>query len=155
MPKNTKVPAKPRRASDVKLGVLASSAGYRLRRAELRAFAELVDALAPMDLRPGQFSVLAVVAANAGLRQSDVAGELGIKRANFVPVIDDLELRGLVTRTSSTVDRRANCLHLTPAGERLLARAAKRHAALEQRLAGRLGIERYAQLLALLAEMAE
>ena len=45
-------------------------------------------AFAPFDIRPAQFSVLTVIERNPGLTQSQVAEALGIKRTNFVGMLD-------------------------------------------------------------------
>lgn len=134
----------------IALGGLDGLVGYGLRRAQLAVFADFVDALAELDLRPGPFSVLVVVDANPGLSQAAVCDALGIQRTNFVPLAAELERRGLIARTPSSTDRRQNALHLTAGGRRLLARAWTAVHAHEQRIAGRLGVQGRRQLLALL-----
>jgi len=117
-----------------KHGPLTEYVGYALRRAQLKVFADVIAALADLDLRPAQFSVLAVIDANPGLLQSRACAKLGIQKANFVPLLDGLQRRGLLRRVAR--DGRANGLHLTDAGRRLLARArtvVDRH---ERRVAG-------------------
>ena len=65
-----------------------------LRRAQLIVFQDFFAAFAPFDIRPAQFSVLTVIERNPGLTQSQVAAALGIKRTNFVGMLDELEKRG-------------------------------------------------------------
>ena len=48
-----------------------------------------------MKLRPTEFAVLSLIATNPGQKQTEVAEQLGIKRANFVALMDCLETRGL------------------------------------------------------------
>jgi DNA-binding MarR family transcriptional regulator len=139
----------------VSLGGLDELVGYGLRRAQLAVFADFVEALADLDLRPGPFSVLVVVDANPGLSQAAVGDALGIQRANFVPLAADLERRGLLARAPSATDRRQNALRLTPDGRRLLRRAWAAVNAHEQRVAGRLGPDGRRELLALLGVVAE
>lgn len=110
-------------ADPVDLGELGTLVGYRLRRAQLAVFADFVHALSRLELRPGTFSVLAVIDGNPGLSQAAICDALGIQRANFVAIAGELEARGLVARKPSAVDRRQNALHLTPQGRRLLRRA--------------------------------
>jgi DNA-binding MarR family transcriptional regulator len=141
-------------APAVSLGGLDELVGYGLRRAQLAVFADFVEALADLDLRPGPFSVLVVVDANPGLSQAAVGDALGIQRANFVPLAADLERRGLLARAPSVTDRRQNALRLTPEGRRLLRRAWAAVNAHEQRVAGRLGHDGRQQLLALLGAVA-
>src|SRR5262245_37150249 len=76
-------------------GPLGEMIGYALRRAQLAVFDEAIRVFAELDLRPAQYSVLALVGHRPGLKQSDVAAALGIQRANFVTLFDGLEQRGL------------------------------------------------------------
>jgi DNA-binding MarR family transcriptional regulator len=138
----------------VSLGGLDELVGYGLRRAQLAVFADFVEALADLDLRPGPFSVLVVVDANPGLSQAAVGDALGIQRANFVPLAAELERRGLLARAPSVTDRRQNALRLTPDGRRLLRRAWAAVNAHEQRVAGRLDRDGRQRLLALLGAVA-
>ena len=113
-------------------GPLSEYVGYALRRAQLKVFGEFIDALAELDLRPAHFSVLTVVDANPGVLQSSACAALGIQKANFVPLLDSLQRRGLLRRVAR--DGRANGLHLTDEGKRVLARARRLHDRLERRL---------------------
>src|SRR3546814_10891263 len=72
------------------------------------------------DLRPAQFSVLAIIRANPGLKQSRVSEALGTNRANFVALLNDLESRELARRAPAPGDRRSNALLLTAKGEAFL-----------------------------------
>lgn len=88
-------------------------------RAELR-FREL---LAPLGLIPQSYAVLHRIDAAGGVTQQAVADLTGVRRAVMVTVIDDLEGRGLVERHRHPRDRRANALHLTAEGRKVLRRA--------------------------------
>ncbi len=136
------------------LGPLPSLTGYALRRAQLAVFADFHAHFAPLDLRPGQFSVLLVLRQNPGARPSRVADALGIKRANFAPLLTGLLERGLVERSTEAADRRAQALHLTPAGYALLEQADAAQAKHEARMMRRIGADEYATLLAILARLA-
>jgi len=113
--------------------------GYRLRRAQVSVFQQFLAAFQHLDLRPAEYSVLALIAANPGRKQSEIAEALGIKRANFVTLINRLEQRGLTERRASAGDRRANALHLTTAGRDLFADAQAEQDAFEARCVARLG----------------
>jgi len=134
---------------------LPQAIGYALRRAQLAVFQDFIRSLAPVDIRPAQFAVLTVIAANPGLRQSQVSDALGIKRANFVAMLDELERRGLAQRTRVPADRRAYALHLTAAGKSLVTQMNQLHCEHEQRLAEPLGANGKRQLLALLSQLCE
>jgi DNA-binding MarR family transcriptional regulator len=73
-------------------------------------------AFEPYGLRTGSFSTMALIAANPGCSQSDIARETGVDKSVVVALVDLLEARGLAERTRSTRDRRRNALTLTAAG---------------------------------------
>jgi DNA-binding MarR family transcriptional regulator len=118
---------------------LASIIGYKLRRAQLMVFQDFIDSFARMPLRPAEFSVLALIARTPGLKQSDIAAKLGIKRANFVALMDGLERRGLAERRKAEGDKRSHSVHLTDAGHGFVAQMVAVWEGHEQRLVDRLG----------------
>lgn len=125
--------------------------GYFLRRAQVSIFQQFKTHYADLQLRPVEFSILTLILNNPGRKQTEISHALGIKRANFVPIIDNLEGRGLVERRPSVEDRRANALYLTPAGTKFINLVHKRHDALENDFTERLGgIANRQQLLHLL-----
>lgn len=118
---------------------MATIIGYKLRRAQLVVFQDFIATFSRLKLRPAEFSVLALIADRPGQKQSDVAGQLGIKRANFVALMDSLERRGLAERRKGGPDRRSHSLHLTAEGERFVGQMAdiwRRH---EDRMIEKLG----------------
>src|SRR5579863_1069267 len=129
--------------------------GYMLRRAQLAVFGDFIACQRGAVTRPGQFSILAVIDGNPGLSQSRVCAALGIKRANLVAVIDELETLGLVRRDASAKDRRTNHLHLTPAGQRALRSALDGQDEHEARIARLLGAAGRRSLLKQLAKLCE
>ena len=94
LPRNGGRTARERR-EPIKLGVLNDHLGYFIRRLQIWVFQDFMRALARVDIRPAQYSVLVVVDANPGLSQSDIAEFLGIERARLVHLLDRLEKRGL------------------------------------------------------------
>jgi DNA-binding MarR family transcriptional regulator len=108
------------RREPIKLGVLNDHLGYFVRRLQIWVFQDFMRALARVDIRPAQYSVLVVVEANPGLSQSDIAEFLGIERARLVHLLDRLEKRGLTERRASPRDRRSHALYLTREGQRAL-----------------------------------
>jgi len=100
---------------------IADKIGYQLRNAQLAVFAGFNEQFAALDLRPAQFSLLAVLDAYPGIVQARAGELLGFQKANFTPFVDALERRKLVVRVR--LDGRTNGLLLTPAGRALLRRA--------------------------------
>ena len=139
----------------VDVGPLAAKVGYALRRAQLAVFDEIITAFAEVGLRPAQYAVLVLLDHTPGSKQSDVAGALGIQRANFVALFDGLERRGLARRCPTPNDRRSYALYLTEAGKEALTRAARIEAVHEAQLDARLGPGGREQLLRLLRQVAQ
>jgi len=138
------------RMSSLDIGVLNEHLGYFIRRLQVWVFQDFIRTLAPVDIRPAQYSVLVMIAGNPGLSQSDLAAALGIERARLVRLLDRLEKRGLTRRLASRTDRRSHALHLTGDGQRILKRARLLAAAHEIRLIERLGAEQRKSLLDIL-----
>lgn len=137
----------------VDLGPLGEFVGYRLRRAQLSVFAGFEVALRGIGLSPGQLSVLVAIARNPGLTQSEVCAALGIQRANFTPLLHELEAKGLAIREVLPADRRSNALRLTPVGHEVLGRALMLHERLEKRIKSCLGETGHARLIDLLRKL--
>ncbi len=144
----------PRERAAIDYGPLDRRLGYLLRRAQIAVFRDFFAAFADIDIRPGQYSILTVIEANPGLRQGAVGEALGIKRANFVAMVDELETRGLLRRDPSPGDRRSYALNLTAKGARLVAELhirAERH---EQKIIDAVGADTYRALAAPLRAIA-
>jgi DNA-binding MarR family transcriptional regulator len=135
---------------DIDLDVLTGHLGYALRRAQVWVFQDFIRTLSVIDIRPAQYSVLAVIGANPGLSQAELADRLAIERARLVHMLDHLQSRGLTERLPSPTDRRTHALQLTREGHKILKRAKALAARHEARLAEKLGPGARAQMLDLL-----
>jgi DNA-binding MarR family transcriptional regulator len=80
-----------------------------------------------------------MIATSPGLKQTEIAEALGIKRANFVALMDGLEERGLADRRKGDVDKRSHSLHLTPEGQRFVKKMVATWTEHENRMIERLG----------------
>jgi DNA-binding MarR family transcriptional regulator len=135
---------------------MSSIIGYALRRAQLAVFQDFIDSFSRLKLRPAEFSVLTLIARTPGQKQSEIAEQLGIKRANFVALMDGLERRGLAERRKVEGDKRSHSLHLTTEGVRFVDRMSRVWTEHEQRLVDQLGGEDQRDtLLALLRKLFE
>lgn len=119
-------------APEVDTSYLETLLGYNARRAALTIIALFLRRMAPYDLRPVDFSVLTVVAHNPGVTSRQICAALDILPPNLVGMIKALHKRGLIERQPHPTDRRAQGLHLTPAGLRLHIQAQKTATDLEQ-----------------------
>jgi DNA-binding MarR family transcriptional regulator len=139
-----------RSAADVDMGQLSDSLGFLLRLGQLRAFEDFFSDHGPQGLKPGEFSVLWVIARNPGIRQSVLGQRLMIKRAHMTKLIRAMEDQKLVSRRIPDADRRAVELTLTAAGTSAVAKAAEAFFAYEKTTGGPLSRAEVAQLIALL-----
>ncbi|WP_313523193.1 MarR family winged helix-turn-helix transcriptional regulator [Shinella sp.] len=96
---------------------ISQSVAHQLRRAHGQFIQRFLHYFSVVNLRPTEYSVLAMIADNPGWKQSEIAAVLGIQRANFVSLMNDLEERCLTERRNVPNDRRSYALHLTPSGE--------------------------------------
>ena len=136
-------------------GAVSGIIGYRLRRAQVSVFQQFMARFAEFGLTPAEYSVLALVRANPGSKQTQIGEALGIKRANFVTLFNALERRGLTERRQPAGDRRSNALFLTEAGEAFIAKANTVQARFEAEMVEQLGGQQARdQLVALLDRLA-
>ncbi|WP_159809597.1 MarR family winged helix-turn-helix transcriptional regulator [Cellulomonas citrea] len=109
----------PEGALTVSQEVALADAIARLRRAMRRA-ARADDP--GNDLSVAQLELLSCVQENPGSRPSQVARLLHLAPNSVTTLVNGLQARGLLTRTSGGGDRRAVSLTLTEEGERAVAR---------------------------------
>jgi DNA-binding MarR family transcriptional regulator len=124
---------------ELKLGAFATYLGPQLRRVNIAVMTELTQLLSRINLTPGQYTILVVIAANKGAKQIDIVSTMGIQKANLAPAIALLERRGLVRRALSEIDGRVHYLAITDRGKALLARATRATETIEARMLEALG----------------
>ncbi len=105
----------------------------RAARAVARRFDE---ALRPLDLTNGQFSLLMSLNNPVPPSMTTVATVLAMDRTTLTAALKPLERRGLVRVTADPADRRSRVMTLTPAGKERLAAAVpvwkRMHTAIER-----------------------
>jgi len=138
------------RATESDKDLLESLVGYNLRRAAARQRERFRHTFAPYGIRPVQLTALAIIVQNDRLGQSALGDMLGMKRANVVTLLDELQERGLIKRKPSLSDRRAYEVHLTPKGRRFTQELLAVHERLEADLARSFGQEELRRLVELL-----
>lgn len=69
-----------------------------------------------------------------GIRQKELAASVGIEGPSLVRLLDTLILKGLVTRTEDSSDRRAKLLYLTEKGRMVVAHIHETMLSLEHEL---------------------
>jgi DNA-binding MarR family transcriptional regulator len=138
---------------DICLDFLPKLPEYILRRAYLAINYADVCAFSQINLRPMQASAIVIIHRNPGLTQTQVGKALRIHRSNFVPILNALEHKGLVKRTPSVNDQRAQSLFLTPKGMEAMAEIQKLSEEHMRMFLEKFGEEKWAGLVDLLNKL--
>jgi DNA-binding MarR family transcriptional regulator len=101
-------------------GPLLGYLGYQIRQAQAAIFRDLTAATADLDLTPGEFGLLAMIDANPGISQIDLAAIHKLDKSTLSLAVTRLAKRGLIRRARSPDDDRANRLFLRKMGVGLL-----------------------------------
>lgn len=124
---------------------LATLPGYALRRAANATMAELAERLAPIGMRISDASVLLLLGARSDITSSEIGKVLDIQRANMVPLLNRLEVAGLIHRVPK--DRKSLGIRLTGSGLDRLAGIRAISEAFEADLIGRVPVRHRAHLV--------
>jgi DNA-binding MarR family transcriptional regulator len=132
---------------------LSDSPAFLIRLAQLRAFDEFHRNFAGLGVTPAGFSVLALIAANPGVRPGTIAEELHVKPSNVAALVNSLASAGFVQRTADKSELRASLLHLTAAGTKVWREMERTHRDTDARLVEVLTAAERKQLVALLRKL--
>ena len=123
----------------IRYGPLEDWVGFHLRMAQTASFAGFAREATGIDISPGRFAILTLIASNPGISQTDLSRANGRDKSTLTPALDDLERRGLVRRERLPENRRSYALKLTPDGQAMLdelTACAARHEANLDRIIG-------------------
>ena len=140
--------------SDLDSSRLSHLVGYAATRASITMRKVFAKHMEPLDLKIVEFSILMLVAQNPQVNQKQLGQALDISAPNMAVTLDRMVERGWVERVRSTKDRRAQHIHLTPAGEQLVKRADKIAATMEASSLAVLSTAERALLIELLHKVA-
>ena len=127
--------------------------GYNLKRAYVVVQNDFREALGRDGLAPRVFSALSLVNEHPDITQSELARRLGIERSGLVAIVDELEGRGYLARTSVPSDRRVQALVPTEAGQQAYAEAVATVRAHEDRMFATMTTKERETLLRLLKKI--
>jgi DNA-binding MarR family transcriptional regulator len=113
---------------------LERSPSHLLHRALQHALDIYVDAAGAGAPTQRQFAVLAAVAENEGLTQTDLVRATGIDRSTLADLVARMIGKGLLARERSATDGRANTVRLTSEGRAALKSAAPKVAEADARI---------------------
>ncbi|MEC7490954.1 MAG: MarR family transcriptional regulator [Pseudomonadota bacterium] len=99
---------------------LNNAPGHLIRRSQQRAVDLFVDEVGENGPNPRQFSVLLNVFQNPGMSQTALVEASGIDRSTLTEVLRRMIDRGMISKSRTKEDQRANALIITNAGLKLL-----------------------------------
>ena len=132
---------------------LSHLVGYAASRAAITLRKTFARHMAPLDIKIVEFSILMLVAQNQKVNQKQLGAELDLSAPNLAVILDRMAERGWVERVRSTVDRRAQQIHLTASGVQLVQRAEKIAATMENAALAVLSAAERALLIELLLKV--
>jgi DNA-binding MarR family transcriptional regulator len=100
---------------------LVALPGHYIRRLQQIAVAIFLQETETHGITPVQYAALQTVGNTPGVDQRTLAGAIGFDTSTIGGVIDRLEARGLMLRSTAREDRRVRRLSLTAAGQAKLA----------------------------------
>jgi MarR family transcriptional regulator, lower aerobic nicotinate degradation pathway regulator len=103
-------------------GAIDGQPGYYIRRLHQISVAIFLQETDAFGVTPVQYAALQVVGDQPGIDQRTLAGAIGLDVSTIGGVVNRLESRGLLARSTTAEDRRVRQLNLTKAGRDLLAK---------------------------------
>lgn len=103
--------------------VLATRVGFLLNRAAIRIRQMTEEALAPLEIYPKHYGLMAVIKSQGPSTQQAISEILKVDRTTMVLLVDDAESKDIVVRNPHPTDRRCYLLGLSENGEKIYRRA--------------------------------
>lgn len=94
--------------------------GHLIRRAQQIAVAIFMEECGHLEVTPVQYAALTAISKHPGLAATRLSSMAALDRSTTGSVLERLEAKGLVVRSSSAEDRRVKRLRLSDEGRRLL-----------------------------------
>lgn len=99
--------------------------GFAVKRLQQTLRSRMDAALAPCGLTTPQYLVLALLADNPGISNSELADRSAVAAPTMLRILDALSRAGHITRADRSPQQRTRAIELTSSGERRLAVAAE------------------------------
>jgi MarR family transcriptional regulator, temperature-dependent positive regulator of motility len=109
----------------------------------------------PVAITQRQYAVLAAVAADEGLSQTELVRATGIDRSTLADLVGRMIVKGYLERERSAEDARANTVKLGEAGRAVLEAAKPRVDAADQRILDLLGAKKREPFIEALRKLAK
>lgn len=143
-----------RKRSDGAAGLLDASPSHLMHRVLQVALDIYAEETGPGAPTQRQYAVLAAVAQNEGLTQTDLVHATGIDRSTLADLVARMMGKDLLARERSTTDGRANTVSLSAKGREALEAARPRVEAADKRILGLLSGGKRSTLMKVLGDLA-
>ena len=134
---------------------LSKRPGFLLRRLHQIHVALFAGNCARFDVTPVQYSLMSALALRVSADQTTLANDVALDRTTATGALKRLQKRGLIKRTASRNDRRAQECRLTLAGQRMLAEMKSPARLAHQETIAALSAKDRATLIALLGRLVD
>lgn len=148
------MPKAKRKRSDGAAGPLDASPSHLMHRVLQVALDIYAEETGPGAPTQRQYAVLAAVAQNEGLTQTDLVHATGIDRSTLADLVARMTGKDLLARERSSTDGRANTVSLSAKGREALDAARPRVEAADKRILGLLSGGKRSTLMKVLADLA-
>lgn len=129
--------------------------GYLLRRMHQISTALFAEECAAFDLTPVQYAALVAIGLNPQVDATRLSSLISFDRSTIGDVLERIESKGWVKRTSSYADRRIKLLSLSTKGRKLIAEVTEPVLKVQERLLEPLGASDRTLLLQLLLRLTD
>ena len=129
--------------------------GYLIRRAQQVSSALFAMECAAFDLTSVQYAALSAIGRNPGVDATRLSALISFDRSTLGDVLERMETKNWVARTSSASDRRIKVLSLTPVGQSLLDQVQPAVRRVQDRLLAPFAPAERDQVIALLSRLAD
>ncbi len=127
--------------------------GYCFYKAAARIRGKVDRRLAEFGVVAPQFGMLIILQQAGGMTQGELGSFMDIDKATMVRMIDGLETKGFLTRTTTKSDRRAKRLEITKLGAKNLLKMNKARMRAEEEFLTDLGTQEQAQLRSIVSKL--
>jgi DNA-binding MarR family transcriptional regulator len=133
---------------------LSQVLGYQLTQANLESLANFEQSVGqPNDLRPVEYTLLQLVREGLCTTPSQLAKELRMTPPSMSVWLDKLTARGLLSRSKSATDGRAQQVSLTAKGQKLIAQVHEKLLLSEQSMLSHLSMGERTMLVEILQKL--
>ncbi len=127
--------------------------GYLIRRAHQFSWGAFMEEAKSFNITPVQYAALVAIAQNPGIDATRISHLISFDRATIGNVLERLEKKGLLTRTSHTRDKRTKQTFLTAKGRQTIRAINRTTPRIAERILHRLDVKDRRTLTRLLSQL--